>query len=233
MVHRYSPVIPAFLLVLVIPSLLLAGTGPSESESSLSVAIDVHPTSPWGGNPVFWCPSGDGDRVAVTVQVNDASSDPCEDCVVELQLNVDHDPQDELGAVPAAMICGTSPRSLTTDATGQVTFYITGGGCGRFNFNLFATVTCPGFGSITLGPVLEQYCMRTPDFNGSLTVNFFDTFKFLPQLFSATGFCGNFNPSGGLSVNFFDTFVYLPHLAGTHQCSPGLQTGAEILGDCP
>ncbi len=228
----YLRILLAFLLIVTLPSALLAGTGPSASESSLTVAVGVHPNSAWGGDPLFWCPGGDGDTIVVTVQVNDASSDPCEDCDVELLLDVEHDVQDELGAGSSGRVCGTNPRTLTTDATGRVTFPVTGGGCGRFRFTLSATATCPG-GTIALGPIVQGYCIQTPDFNGSLTVNFFDTFKYLPPLSFGTDFwCGDFVPGGVPQVNFFDTFKYLPHLAGGHSCS-GFSTASAILGDCP
>ncbi len=43
-------------------------------------------------------------------------------------------------------------------------------------------------------------------------VNFFDTFRYLPQLSAGSGWSGDFTCDG--NVNFFDTFQYLPALSG-------------------
>lgn len=170
---------------------------------------------PVASNTLVWCPLGDLSLITLTVQVFDTSALPCPGCPVTVEFRFLGDPD-----LPGCdlFICGaTAPGFLTlsgiTDAAGEVTFTVTGGGCGCLEMNWLAfaggTIICQG---------ADRFCVKSPDMTGDGTVNFLDTFKYLPQLFTAQGYCGDLNCDN--TVNFFDTFTYLPHLFGAHSC-PG------------
>lgn len=81
------------------------------------------------------------------------------------------------------------------------------GGCGDFQAALTVCGDTVAFLDTTY---------KSVDLNGDGTLNFFDTFLYLPMLHTSTGFCGDFNYDG--EVNFQDTFIYIPALAANQSC---------------
>ncbi|MBN1825067.1 MAG: hypothetical protein JW958_02295 [Candidatus Eisenbacteria bacterium] len=98
-----------------------------------------------------------------------------------------------------------------SDSEGRVFFdVIEAGGCG----SVTATATA-GLLPLTATAVTE---VRSPDFNGDGTVNYYDTFQFIPQLQAGTGVCGDLDWSPDGTVDFQDTMKYLPFLSGGASC---------------
>jgi hypothetical protein len=219
-----SVAICSLLIAMAITGVSASRSIPSPDDSSLN--IEVENGLACGSADLRWCPAGDMDQINFQITVRDWNNDPIPDADVTLEISGECDPQDELGANANMMIAGNSLRLGTTDSSGYVEFEITGGGAGRFYLNYI--VECRGielFNSAT--PTL---CAKSPDFTGDGTINFFDTFKYLPQLNSGSGWSGDLRCDG--VVNFFDTFQYLPHLnhGGT---TPGFTLPKTTLGECP
>jgi len=193
-----------------------------------SCAIEVENGLPCGDADLRWCPLDDMDHIIIRVTVRNCLNDPLEGCDIRLDLSGEADAQDELGGTDMG-ICGTQSSTATSDANGAVAFSLTGGGCGRFVLNWTATAEC-ATPEVELCTNSDTLCAKSPDFNGDLQVNYFDTFKYLPQLNSGTGYCGDLQCDG--IVNYFDTFQYLPHLNHGGSCT-GWTLTAAVLGDCP
>jgi len=111
---------------------------------------------------------------------------------------------------------GTVTKTVVTDAGGRASVEVWGGGCGclRVDWTVDAT-SCGGPYVLCSGSM--EICVKSPDITGDGNVNYFDTFRFLTCLSTATGYCCDLNCDG--VVNFFDTFQYLPHLSAGCSCS--------------
>jgi len=221
----------SLLLAAVVGCLVVAGTAqatlPCAAYSSCAIAPS-NPCTGAGAADLRWCPKGDYGVINIRVTVRNCLNNPLPNCPVRLDLSAIGDPQNELGTVNM-MIVGAASRLDTSDANGACHYVITGGGCGRFQLTWTATATC-ATPEVQLCQNVNTYCVKSPDMNGNGTVNYADTFKYIPQLNSGSGYCGDFNCNGG--VNYTDTFVYAPHLnhGGSY---PGFTMTAGALGDCP
>lgn len=166
----------------------------------------------------IWCPSGDLDTIFVRATVRSDMDELVPDCLIRLDVTSAGTPDPSVGAGTQVRLCGTGEFHQLTDANGVVAFPLFGGGCGSIEIRWILTAEC-AFPEIELCTDSTTFDVRSPDFNGSLHVNFFDTFKYLPALNVGTGSCQNLNCSADGDVNFFDTFDYLHHLAGQHSCN--------------
>lgn len=218
------------LTVAALAGLLVMASGamatlPCAANSSCALEISTTCTDA----DLVWCPGDDsGDTLFIRVTVRNCLDDPLDGCDIRLDLSGEGDPQDEISG-GAMAICGTASRTATSDINGAVEFTITGGGCGRIVLNWTATAEC-ATPEVELCDNSDTLCVKSADFNGSLNVNFLDTFVYLPALNSGTGYCADLSCDGG--VNFLDTFKYLPHLASSCSCT-GWTLTATTLGDCP
>jgi len=194
-----------------------------------SCAIVVENALPCGDADLRWCPVDDMDNIIIRATVRNCLNDPLEACDLRLDLDGTGDSQDELGGGSIA-ICGSQSSVVASDANGAVEWVLTGGGCGRFILDWTVTAECAD-PEVELCDNSIELCAKSPDFNGDLTINFFDTFAFLPALNSGSGYCADLDCSGG-NVNFFDTFQFLPHLNHGGGCTGWTLTPA-VLGDCP
>ncbi|MFH1277377.1 MAG: hypothetical protein ABIK65_03245 [Candidatus Eisenbacteria bacterium] len=215
-------------LLAVVGCLAIAGSAfatlPCAANSSC--AIEVQNGNGCTTADLRWCPAGDMDHIIIRVTVRNCLDDPLEGCVVRLDLSGQSDAMDGTSAMG---VCGTMSSTATSDANGAVAFDLTGGGCGRFVLDWTATAECAD-PEVELCANSTELCAKSPDFNGDLTINFFDTFKFLPALNAGTGYCADFNCDN--VVNFFDTFQFLPHLNHGGGCVGWTLTDAA-LGTCP
>ncbi len=202
------------------------------SPSNSSCVFEVKTSSPCADADAVWSPDGTLDTLCIRVTVRNALGGALDTCAVRLDLSATADPDPIVGANIG--ICGSTAGALTlfdtTDANGAAEFKITGGGCGRLELQWTATALC-AIPEVELCSDTTQVCVKSPDFTGDLTVNFFDTFKYLPQLSSGSGYCGDLNCSAGV-VNFFDTFKYLPALSSGASCT-GAIVPIAVLGACP
>jgi hypothetical protein len=216
------------LFAAVMGCLLVATTAMATLPCAAYSSCAISTTNSCATANVRWCPKGDYGKVVIRVTVRNCLNNPLANCPVRLDLAATGDPQNELGTA-SMMIVGAASRLDTSDVNGACSYEIWGGGCGRFRLNWTATATC-ATPEVQLCTQQTTYCAKSPDMNGNGTVNFQDTNKYLPQLLSGTGYCGDFNCNG--SVNFQDTNVYLPHLlhGGTYT---GFTMTAGTLGDCP
>ncbi|MBN1826520.1 MAG: hypothetical protein JW958_09650 [Candidatus Eisenbacteria bacterium] len=203
-------------------------TLPCAANSSCAIEIDNTFSGGCADADLVWCPGGDADFIVIRATVRNCLDDPLAGCNLRLDLDGQGDPQDEMGATNIA-ICGSQSQTQASDANGAAAWVITGGGCGRFDLDWTITAEC-ATPEVELCDNTDQFCVKSADFTGDLTVNFFDTFKYLPALNSGLGYCADFNCDG--AINFFDTFKYLPHLNGACSCT-GWTLTAATLGECP
>ena len=215
----------AIICCLAIASTAMA-TLPCAANSSC--VIEVENSNGCTTADLRWCPLGDMDHIIIHVTVRNCLDDPLEGCAIRLDLDGEADAQDEMGVADIA-ICGTQSMTSVSDANGAVAFILTGGGCVRFILNWTATAECAD-PEVELCANSTELCVKSPDMNGDLAVNFFDTFRYLPQLIGGAGYCGDFNCDG--VVNFFDTFQYLPHLIHGGNCVGWTLTPVD-LAECP
>lgn len=215
-------------LLAVMGCLAIAGnamaTLPCAANSSC--AIEAQNGNGCADADLRWCPAGDMDQIVIRATVRNCLDDPLSGCTLRLDLAGQADPTD---ATANMMVVGTASRTAVSDANGAVAWFITGGGCGRFNLDWTITAECAD-PQVELCATSTQFCAKTADFNGDGTLNFFDTFKYLPQLTAGAGYCADLNCNG--IANFFDTFQYLPHLThgGTYA---GFTLTVAALGTCP
>lgn len=165
---------------------------------------------------LVWCPDGDMSRIALRVTALGASGLPCAGCDLNIRVLFDGMAYNTANQI---WVCGADPGgfadfTVTTDAAGEATVEITGGGCGCIHMQYWVESFSCGGTMLCQGE--ERFCLRSPDITGDGTVNFFDTFQFLPQLSTGQGYCADYNCDN--TVNFFDTFQFLPHLSGGHTC---------------
>ncbi len=194
--------------------------------------FEVQSGSPCSDADAVWSPDGSLDLLCVKVTVRNALDSPLDLCAVRLDVSGLADPN---GVVASDIgLCGSTAGSATfydtTNANGAVEFCMTGGGCGELELTWTATALC-ATPEVELCTGVEELCVKSPEFTGDLLVNFFDTFKYLPQLGATTGFCADLNCDGG-QVNFFDTFMYLPALAGPASCSGDVLPTAALAITC-
>ncbi len=194
--------------------------------------FEVQTTSPCADADALWIPDGSRDLLCVKVTVRNALADPLPLCVVRLDVTALAEPN---AAVASDIgLCGSTAGVAvffdTTDANGAVEFCLTGGGCGELELSWTATALCAS-PEVELCSGVENLCVKSTDLNGSLSTTFLDTFKYLPMLASASGFCGDFNCNGG--VNFLDTFLYLVPLSSAASCTGDAVPTASLGIACP
>ncbi len=205
----------ATMATLALVTASTAGAGvPDPVASYCNTSVIHNDACPVGSNHVVWCPAGDLSLISATIGVIDVGGNPCVNTTVMVNFRFTGEPTVTANNL---WVCGTTNGMVTlfgvTDALGEVTFTFTGGGCGCLMMDFNAWV-----GPAFVCQTQAQFCVKSPDMNGNGTINFQDTFQYLPQLNAGTGWCADFNCSN--SVNFLDTFQYLPHLNGAHSC-PG------------
>ncbi|MBN1826970.1 MAG: hypothetical protein JW958_11965 [Candidatus Eisenbacteria bacterium] len=174
---------------------------------------------------LVWSPNGSMDTIVLAVTVLDCLENPVSSCDVRLEMSGQFDPANELGASGNnGAICGTQTVTQATDANGVTSFTLTGGGAGAMILDYTVTAECAD-PEVELCAGSDTLCVKSVDFNGTGNVNFFDTFKYLPQLNSTTGYTGDMAACAATNVvNFFDTFKYLPALNSVAACPSGSWT---------
>ncbi len=225
---RYTPFLLLLIVILIgiVTPAMAAIPDPANSTCTLTFIDNDACLDP--AIPV-WCPFGDMSFFELEVEILDGSSIPCGGLdlriVIRLAGRASIAGNDMFGCGFDA--AGERLYNVTTNALGQATIQFSGGGCGCLEIGYVveaAPVTvCTGF--ITT-------CVKSPDLNGDGTINFFDTFQFLPCLGTGLGYCCDFTCDG--AVNFFDVFQYLPHLSGGHSCLGNmLPLGTSCSASCP
>ncbi len=207
-------------IILLLPAVVLAQCPPAAATSICSATIIDNDVCPTVIPPTLvWCPAGDLSLIELRILAIGAAGIPCTNCTLEVRVNFTGLPNTTIG--PSNIwLCNTNagPGSFviftTTDAVGEARIKFSGGGCGCISMSWTVVSLCGNPTVICQG--VRDFCIKSPDFTGDGMVNFFDTFKYLPQLSSGFGYCADFNCDG--VVNFFDTFQYLPHLSGGHSC---------------
>ncbi len=180
----------------------------------------------------FFSYQGNKATIDICVTVNDCLQSPVDTCTVRLDYGIKYDAQGDLNAGTNGRVCGTGSTLGQTSANGVVCFELLLGGGGAAVLDWTVTAQCAS-PEVFLAGASDTLCYRATDFNGSGNVNFFDTFKYLPQLNSGAGYTGNLNCAP--PVNFFDTFQYLPDLNAGAACVGGSIFGADgtaVIGDC-
>lgn len=151
---------------------------------------------------------GTGDSLVASITILDSFGVPIEGVVPDsVQLSIilnDYLLWDTTGVDNLACLSETSLavyRPLVpTNASGLTSVRVNRlGGCGTIK----AVVSALDLVSDTLS---VDY--NSVDLNGDGQVDFFDVFRYLPMLNSASGWCGDFTHDG--VVNFLDTFKFLP-----------------------
>jgi len=169
------------------------------------------------------------DLLFLRVTVRDCDSVPVEECDLQVEIQGWGDPQDEIE--PAKMsVCGNPSRFATTDADGAAEILVIGGGAGRIVLAWTVTANCGG--PIDLGTNSDTLCVKSHDLTGDLKINFFDVFKYLPQLSIGLGWSGDYICDG--NINFFDTSIgeFLIAVVNANECD-GFELQPAFLGDCP
>ncbi|NNE09122.1 MAG: hypothetical protein HKN20_11230 [Gemmatimonadetes bacterium] len=232
--HRISTAFSLLALLAVTAVSLLAPVSAGANcnvDPTLSYCVpgvirnDACPTA---NTEIVWCPAGDMSLITLTIGVVDVNNNPCPGCVVQVDFRFSGSPRT---ANCNLYVCGTVGGMVTltgvTNALGEVTFTFTGGGCGCVNMDWTAFTS-----GLVLCSSSAQFCVKSPDLTGDGTINFSDTFKFLPMLNAGQGYCADFNCSN--TVNFQDVFQYLPHLNGAHSCPGSILPFAPCPpGACP
>jgi hypothetical protein len=178
-----------------------------------------------------WCPGGDMDYIVLEILVRDDNNTPIPNCNISLTLSGECDPYYNDTEI---QICGTPSRANKTDSNGYTQFKITGGGTGMLYLTWKVTVHQLNGSTVLCNKMTPLFCVKSPDFTGDRSVNFFDTFRYLPQLNCASGWSADFNCDG--RVNFFDTWQYLVHLNRPDHvctCTQGFALPKTNLGECP
>lgn len=170
---------------------------------------------------LVWTPNQYADYIVIRVTVRDCLENPVELCDVRLDLSGSFDANNDISPGVNGRICGTATRTAQTNANGAVAFNISGGGAGAIFLNWTVTAQCAD-PEVELCANTDTLCAKSYDFNGTGNINFFDTFKYLPQLNATTGYSSDFAQcSASNIVNFFDTFKYLPRLNNVDACPSG------------
>ncbi len=174
---------------------------------------------------LFVCPGPDSEPIVVTIRLVDNQNNPLVGVpasMISLELTDDADSIVYGSNQPYPIeFCASGSQTLNlmaaspSDINGEIEFSIDRvGGCGEIRAT--ASVGNVEFTNSATTTV------RSPDFTGDRTVNFFDNFIYISYLNLGRGYCGDLNGSQTeppYNVNFHDTFKYLPHLSFAHQCS--------------
>ncbi|RPJ42142.1 MAG: hypothetical protein EHM19_10865, partial [Candidatus Latescibacterota bacterium] len=210
----------------------VVGTLPEDEEMTLTVtsfnaAPYVVPV-PVGG--------GEFDPILSTVEVNDdvmLRPDGLGDSTLVIKVAVRKTTGNPMAGIPAGDVvvdligtssigesvrfCASGTNTLqrasaqATNGAGEVLFYVTNvGGCGEVT----VSATVQGI-PLAAGDVAT---VRSPDLNGSGSVNFQDTMLYAVLLNAGTGYCGNLNGGADGAVNFADTVKYVQALAAGASC---------------
>lgn len=190
---------------------------PCAAYSSVTVTTDGPACS---DADLVCCPAGDLGGIVISATVLDCLLSPSDTCTIRLDYSFSGTAHAEVQ--PASVgICNSPGNAGTllspTNANGVVSFRLIPYGVGDLNLDWSLTAVCAS-PEVLLASDQVAFQTKSPDFNGNGVVNFFDTFKYLPQLNSGIGYTGNLNCLP--PVNFFDTFQYLPHLSTGHSCQP-------------
>lgn len=232
--HRITSMVVSFLGLAALSAVTLLAPVSAEAACNIDLSLSYcnagvvrNDACPPGTNEFVWCPAGDMSLITLTIGVIDVNNNPCPGCPVQVDFRFSGTPNSTNCDL---WVCGTVGGMVSlagvTNALGEVTFTFTGGGCGCVNMDWTAFTT-----GLVLCQSSAEFCVKSPDLTGNGTINFQDTFKFLPMLNSGQGYCGDFNCSN--SVNFFDVFQYLPHLNGAHSCPGSTLPIAPCLNLCP
>ncbi len=225
--------------LLALASVAIAGSAfaglPCAAYSSCELTVAQHSNCHAGAtNPttdvLFSYGQVNFDSLCIAVTVRDCLGAAIETCSVRFDYSGAFDPQNENGGGTNGWLCGTGSATALTDANGTARFYVVGGGAGQLELTWSVTAECAD-PEVELCAQVDTLCVKSTDFNGSGNINFFDTFKYLPQLSSGSGWSGNMNCASP-AVNFFDTFRYLPDLSAGSACA-GFSVGNTFAGaDC-
>ncbi len=172
---------------------------------------------------IIWSPSNTTSAGYVVIRgtVKDCLDNPIDTCRVRLDLSASFDANNDVMPGVSGRVCGTSSRTTETDANGYFEFAVTGGGTGAFIFDWTITALCAD-PEVEICVSSDTLCAKSYDYNGSGNINFFDTFKYLPQLIAGAGYSSDFAACNTSNmVNFFDTFKYLPRLIDGDPCVGG------------
>ncbi len=202
------------------------------SPANSTCVFSVTSASPCADADAVWIHDGSKDQLAINVTVHNGLDAPLAGCAVRLDVSATADPNASVAS--SISLCGSTGGTATfydtTDANGAAAFSLTGGGCGAVSLTWTVTAMC-AVPEVQLCSATQALCVKSTDFTGDLTINFFDTFKYLPMLNAASGYCGDLNCSGG-DVSFFDTFVYLPSLSSAASCVGDVLPTATLTA-CP
>lgn len=206
-------------LVLVFASYSLAQCNPDWTISTCTLSVVKNDACRASvGDTIVWCPDGDMSYFEVEATLLASSGTPCPYTAVYISIYLKGEPSAVGNNIFA---CGFSPGGtldslVITDANGKATVGFWGGGCGCLNIYYRGELAIPPIG-LYFGIGQQDFCVKSPDFNGDGNINFFDIFQYLPCLGGTFCECADFTCDG--VITFFDTFQLLPHLGGAHSCS--------------
>jgi hypothetical protein len=183
-----------------------------------------------GTADLVWTPNELADYIVIRVTVRDCLENPVELCDVRLDMSGSFDANADVTTGVNGRICGSATQTGQTDANGAVSFNLSGGGAGAVMLDWTVTAQCAD-PEVELCANSDTLCAKSYDFNGSGNINFFDTFKYLPELNSGIGYSSDFAQcSTSNIVNFFDTFKYLPRLNNGDACPSGFWSLTNVDG---
>ncbi len=196
-------------------------SGPQNFALALTGAFqDVEPIDPdlstvEANDDVMLRPDGLGDStLTIKVTVRNGNGDPVSG-IPAGDVEVDLVGTSLNGQSMRFCASGTNALHLVsqaaTNGSGEAMFYVANaGGCA----DIAVTATVESM-ALTAGDVAT---MRSPDMNGSGSVNFQDTMLYAAMLYAGTGYCGNLNGSADGVVNFSDTVKYVQALMVGASC---------------
>jgi hypothetical protein len=170
---------------------------------------------------MIWSPGATttADYMVINVTVRDCLENPVATCDVQLDLSGSFDANGDLSGTINGKLCGPATRTAQTDANGVASFEITGGGSGAVMLDWTVTALCAD-PTVEICANSDTLCAKSFDYDGTLGINFFDTFKYLAGLGAGSSYSSDFaSCSGANAVNFFDTFRYLAHLGAPDACA--------------
>lgn len=231
--------IPVFLFL---PIVLFPAGSAANPIPLLTTTVDLVPqiNQGCGTTDIIWTPAANADVLLFRATVTDGDTGaPFPGCELRLEISGWFQSDFVTGMEAHGVVCGPAARTATTDANGTVEFEITGGGCGVAGLHWTLSALCVDPPMI-LYEGEDTLCVKSYDMDGSGDIDFFDTFKYLPGLVGALGYCCDFAQCSSLhACNFFDTFKYLPHLTALEDCTGemvqlvDLDAGYDPENDCP